>query len=254
MAYIALSYGHGSNTWEDKHSKVVVVDGKVYEEHDHNYIVGEKVRKIIEAHGVKVLVVQPPNGKDVPLKTRTDKANAEKVDLYYSIHSNAAADKSVDGYTAFYWSTSEIGKKIAELYSKYANEAGLPLYHNGVYPSVAGTWNDFHELRETHMPAVLTENGFMTNSVDFKKVFLNEDDSWNKEARVHAKTILAYFGMKYDPVKAGEVLPKPITPIVDSNILYRVQVGAFKDYKNATDMIEKLKKAGFTGIIINVEK
>ena len=81
MAKVAISYGHGKNTWEDKHSKGVVVNGKVYEEHTHNYQVGTRVKAHLERHGVKVLEVQPPNGKDVDLKTRTDKANAWGADL-----------------------------------------------------------------------------------------------------------------------------------------------------------------------------
>lgn len=247
MARVALSYGHGSNTWEDKHSKGVVVGGNVYEEHTFNATVGEKVRKIIEAHGVSVLVVQPPLGRDVDLQTRTDKANAWKADLYYSIHSNAEKP-SVRGYTAFYSSTSASSKKVAELYAKYAKEAGFPLYHDGAYPSVSGTWNDFHELRVTKMPAVLTENGFMTNPADFKQIFLNEGNAHDKLARVHAKTILEYFKIKYDPVKAGETKPfknpvdPPVKNPVDKAAIYRVivdgtQEGAYGDFHNILDEV-----------------
>jgi len=252
MSYkCCLSYGHGANTYEDARSKYVVNGGKVYEEHTHNASVGAKVKTILQAHGVTILEVQPPFGSDVPLKTRTDKANAWGADLYYSIHANAAAS-SVRGYTAFYWNGSAKGKQIAEIYAKHIKELGWPLYHNGVYPSVEGTWNDFHELRETHMIAVLTENGFMTNAEDFKRIFLNENDAWDKEARAHAKTILEYFGMKYDPVKGGETV-KPSTPIAapvapkpaPSGTIFRVQAGAFKDEDGAKARVAALKKAGF---------
>lgn len=249
MAKVALSYGHGSNTYEDKHSKGVISGGKIYEEHFHNYTVGEKVRKIIEAHGIDVLVVQPPNGKDVPLQTRTDKANAWGADLYYSIHANAA-NPDIKGYTAFYWSTSPEGKKLAETYAEFAKAEGFHLYNNGSYPSVEGTWNDFHELRRTEMVALLTENGFMTNKEDFKRIFQNEDDSWDKEARIHAKTILSFFKIPYDAAKGGEVRkPGSTQPTANKDELYFVQVGAFASKKNAEALVSKLKKDGYPAII-----
>ncbi|MEP9408584.1 N-acetylmuramoyl-L-alanine amidase [Peribacillus frigoritolerans] len=241
---LCLSYGHGSDTFKVKGSKGIKVNGKAYEEHTHNAQVGVKVKKIVEAHGVKVLEVQPPFGKDVPLSTRTNKANNWDADLYYSIHSNAA-DPKTRGYAAFYWSKSAAGKRIAEDYAKYAKEEGFPLYHNGVYPSVQGTWNDFHELRETKMPAILTENGFMTNKDDFKMIFQDEN-ILDKEAKVHAKTILEFFKIKYDPTKAGEKKPEKPEP---ADTLFKVQVGAFGSRENAERLVAKLKKDGYPAVI-----
>lgn len=202
MVKIALSYGHGANTFEDKHSKGVIVGGKAYEEHTFNSTVGEKVRKILEAHGVDVIVVQPPMGKDVPLQVRTDKANAAKVDLYWSIHANAASP-TAKGLCAFYWKGSTKGHILAQRYADLCKEAGFPLYSDGTYPSERDTWSDFHELRETNMIAILTENGFMTNKEDFKKIFQNEDHFYDKLALIHAKTILYFFGITYKAPKAA---------------------------------------------------
>ena len=44
------------------------------------------------------------------------------------------------------------------------------------------------------------------------------------------------------------------TTTVKSDALYRVQVGAFSDKKNANAYLEKVKKAGFNGIIVEVKK
>lgn len=237
---LVLSYGHGSNTWEDKHSKGVVVGGKVYEEHTFNSIIGEMVRKIVESHGIEVLVVQPPMGKDVPLKTRTDKANAWGADLYYSIHANAEKP-SVRGYTAFYWSTSKDGKQVAETYAKYLKEYGFPLYHNGAYPSVKGTWNDFHELREAKMVSILTENGFMTNPDDFKQIFLNDGKIHETLAIVHARTILDFFKVPYKPKEQSQKIDQPNK---DHSTIHRiivdgVQVGAYSDNQHILDAVSK---------------
>lgn len=242
MAKVALSYGHGSNTWEDKHSKGVVVGGKVYEEHTHNYQVGTRVKAHLERHGVQVLEVQPPNGLDVPLQTRTDKANAWKADIYWSIHANAATP-SAKGFCGFYWKGSATGLKLAQSYAKYCKEAGLKPYSDDyMYPSERGTWSDFHELRETAMPALLTENGFMTNPQDFELIFLNEGNHWDKLAAVHAKAILAYFGITYKDVPKPE--PKP------TGKLFKVQVGAFAGRDNALALQQQLKAKGYSSIIV----
>jgi LysM repeat protein len=213
MAKVALSYGHGADTYEKKRSKFVVHNGKVYEEHTFNATVGEKVRKIIEAHGVQVLVLQPPFGSDVPLKTRTDKANAWGADIYWSIHANAGAS-SARGLCGFYWKGSKEGLKLAQLYAKYCKAENFPVYSDDyMYPSERGTWSDFHELRESKMPALLTENGFMTNEEDFKLIFENKDNFHDRLARAHAKAILEYFGIKYDSGKTGESKPAQPAPV-----------------------------------------
>ena len=208
MAKVALSYGHGANTYEDKRSKFVIKNGKVYEEHTHNYKVGVKVRDILKDHGVQVLELQPANGTDVSLTTRTNKANSWGADLYWSIHANAGTP-AARGWAAFYWGTSKDSKKAAQLYADEVKELGFPLYSGGTYASVKGTWTDFHELRESKMTAVLTENGFMTNPEDFKYIFENKDDYYNKMAIAHAKAILAYFGIKYKGEKSTPAAAKP---------------------------------------------
>lgn len=228
MAKVALSYGHGANTYEEKRSKFVVVGGQVYEEHTHNAEVGQRVNRILQAHGVQTLVVQPPYGNDVPLETRTDQANAWGADLYWSIHANAG-DPSARGWCGFYWSGSAQGERIAKLYAKHVSALGLPLYSgDGIYPSLRGTWSDFHELRETLMISLITENGFMTNAADFEYIFKNKDGHWDRLSYAHSKAILEYFGIVYDPYKSGEFKlapqPDPTQPAPTNTFLIKVIV------------------------------
>jgi N-acetylmuramoyl-L-alanine amidase len=205
MPKVALSYGHGCDTWEVKHSKGVYVNGKAYEEHTFNAAVGVKVRDLLKAHGVDVLELQPPMGKDVPLGTRTSKANAWGADIYWSIHANAASP-AAKGLCGFYWKGSTKGLKLAQLYAKYCKAEGFTPYSDDyMYPSEKGTWSDFHELRESHMPALLTENGFMTNAEEFKLIFENKDNYYERLAQVHVKAILEYFGIVFK----APVAPKP---------------------------------------------
>lgn len=207
MAKVAISYGHGENTYRDKKSKGVTVNGVAYAEHTHNAEVGIRVTKILRDHGVQVLEVQPAFGKDVALSTRIANANNWKADLYYSIHSNAG-HVDARGWCGFFWAGSADGERIANLYLQNMNAIGLPLYHSGKWGSIRGTWNAFQELQDTNMPALLTENGFMTNKLDFEYIFKNKDDYYNRSSVAHAKTILSYFKITYKrPVPTPEVKP-----------------------------------------------
>ena len=63
------------------------------------------------------------------------------------------------------------------------------------------------------------------------------------------KGICKYFNIAYKEVKK-----EPETPVIDSNIYYRVVVGSYKDKKNAEEMVEKLKKDGYDSFIAIYKK
>lgn len=246
MAKVTMSYGHGDNTFTETGSKGVIVNGVRYAEHTHNAEVGKRVTAHLQRHGVQVQVVQPPFGRDVSLQVRTDLANEWGADLYWSIHANAATP-TARGWAAFYWKGSADGERAAKLYAKHVQALGLPLYSgDGIYPSERGTWSDFHELRETNMIAILTENGFMTNAEDFKYIFQNLNGHWDKLAEAHAKAILEYFGIAWKPIIVVNPIPTPTTTnsgtfrvIVDG-----VQVGAYGSIDNILNQVRIALEAG----------
>jgi len=236
MATVAISYGHGENTYREKHSKGVTVGGVAYAEHTHNYQVGTRVRDILRNHGVTVNEVQPPNGGDVSLAERINKANDLKVDLYWSIHANAGVP-AARGWAAFYWKGSAQGERIARLYAKYVKELGLPLYSNdGIHPSELGTWSEFAELRDTDMIACLTENGFMTNSADFEYVFKNKDTHYDKLAIAQARAILEYFGISYKG-KTALVVNKEENDMQEVIVV----INSINDYATAQPLAARLR-------------
>lgn len=195
MAYVALDYGHGKDTFPP--SKGVYKNGKGYHEHDFNADVGEQIRHILEGHGLKVLVTQPPHGNDVGLDYRTDLANREKVDLFASIHANAGVS-SAQGACVFAWKGYKGSNKAADLVAKYLKEQNIDLHGDGRHYSEIGKWTNFHVLRETDMSAILTEHGFMTNDRDFENIFgKNKKDYRRRCAIADAKAILDFFNIKY---------------------------------------------------------
>lgn len=201
MAKYDLTYdiGHGTDTWENGGGKGVRKNGKVYEEHTANSDVGERVIKILRDHGLRVHVPQKPMSKEVSLSKRIAEANRLGVKLYWSTHFNAGVS-SASGVCAFYWHTSSKSRKLAEAYAKNAKAMGFKTHGNGTHASKRGSWTELAVCRDTKMPAVLTENGFMTNSKDFEGIFgKNKNKYRQKVAELQAKTILEdFFGIKYD--------------------------------------------------------
>ena len=214
---VALDGGHGSDTREKKHAKYVYRNGKYYEEHDANSDVIIRVRKILEAHGVEVWYPQQPYSPEVELIDRTNKANYTiKPDLYWSIHFNAGT-KDVKGVCAFYWHTAGTAKKLAEEFARNARAAGIATHGNGTHESKPNSWTNLHIVRETHMTAVLTENGFQTNSEEFEKIHGKYKDQYRQlVAEVNAKTILSYFGIDMGKTTAPSVPSNGLLGVGDS--------------------------------------
>lgn len=236
MAYVALDIGHGENTWEVTGGKGVVVDGKAYEEHHFNADVTMRTKAILEAHGVKVWLPQQPYKPDRNLQSRTDEANRRGVDLYWSTHANAGI-RDARGSCAFYWHTAEESKQLAEQFAKNVEKAGFRTHGDGTHASKRGSWTNLHVCRETAMTAVLTENGFMTNPQDFELIFGDKHNWYRGEvAKIHAKTILHFFGIKYDHGKTEVV--KGVKTVLYS----REHVNHGKAVK---EIQEKLLKLGY---------
>ena len=59
-----------------------------------------------------------------------------------------------------------------------------------------------------------------------------------------ARGLCQYLGVAYAPAQAEKPAPQP-----KGDGLFRVQVGAFANRNNAEKMLERLKKAGFSGFI-----
>jgi N-acetylmuramoyl-L-alanine amidase/Ni/Co efflux regulator RcnB len=201
MAKIGLDYGHGNNTFPP--NKGVYVNGVGYAEHDFNAKLGLKIKKLLVENGHEVIEGQPAYGREVGLTTRTNLYNREKVDLVISIHANASGDNGADGRCAFYWHTSSKGKRAAELIIDEIKDAGYDTHGNGLHASKRGSWTDLHITRETNAPAVLTENGFMTNDEpgtndDFELIFGSKQEEYTDDiARAHVRAIQRYFGESF---------------------------------------------------------
>lgn len=205
---IAIDIGHGVNTFPP--NKGVYKNGKPYAEHDFNSKVGVELDKLLKHNGFKTVMRQKPYTADVPLITRTNYYNSQGVDLVWSIHANAGTSK-VSGCCAFYWHTASDAKKLAQMFIDEVKAAGFNTHGNGLHASQKGSWTDLHICRETNMLAVLTENGFMTNDHDFEYIFGSKQKQYVKDiAKVHAKAICRYYGVKFKDTETVKPSSKPV--------------------------------------------
>lgn len=188
--------------------------------------------------GVELLRTDDPTGKtEVDLQPRCDKANAFGADFALSIHHNAGANlTNAGGIVAFSYYGSKEGAKYRDaIYDACIAAGGLK--GNRWQPK---TTAGFHVLKYTEMPCVLMEYGFMDSKTDYSVIL---DDEYSK--------LVAYATMEGIAKVAG-LKKKAVAPAADSNTIYRVQVGAYKDKANADAMLQKLKAAGFDGYVAAV--
>jgi N-acetylmuramoyl-L-alanine amidase len=197
----------------------------------------DKIEKILaEYDGIEVLRIDDTTGeKDTSLKARTDKANAWGADFWFSVHHNAAGKKFSGGGIVAYIHPDASAPSVEwqkALYNASVKATGL--YGNRSNPLAR---SNLHECRETKMPAVLMECGFMDSTVDVP-IILSEEYA-DKIAKAFAEVIVQ---------KSGAT-----KKVVEPSVIYRVQVGAYSKKENATNMANKLKAEGYDAIVVEYE-
>lgn len=169
---IALNAGHGLNTAGKRCLKAL--DPKETREWYLNDRICDKIESKLKAYsGYELIRLDDTTGKkDVALATRTNAANKFNADFYLSIHHNAGIKGgSGGGIVAFtYTKVDEVTKAWQrELYNALIKHTGLK--GNRATPLAT---EDLHECRESKMPCVLLECGFMDSKTDVP-IILTED-------------------------------------------------------------------------------
>lgn len=201
---IAVDDGHGLETPGKRTPSFP--DGTVMKENEFNRVVAAQLDVHLKRCGFRTLLVAPGD-TDTPLSNRTTAANQAKADLYISIHANAYGDgwNGARGIETYHYPGKAAGKQAAELiHAQLIKGTAMP--NRGVKEA------NFHVLRETAMPAVLVELGFMTNREDAE---LLRSGAYRAEcAEELAKGICQVFGILYVPVIVPDPTPDP-RPVTD---------------------------------------
>lgn len=145
---VVLDAGHGGE------------DGGTVEqtatEKEINLAVVLKMRELLENQGIRVVLTRE---KDIfmKLEERVRVANGEKADLFVSIHCNYyEKDSSIYGLECYYCKGAEEGKYYAERILETIEKSGEIVSRN-VKPS------GYYILKNTTVPAVLVEAGYLSN-------------------------------------------------------------------------------------------
>ncbi|MBJ6360443.1 N-acetylmuramoyl-L-alanine amidase [Paenibacillus sp. GCM10012307] len=167
---IALDAGHGPATPGKR-----TPDGSMREFQFNSVVAKYAAELLARCPGVQTLFTHAGDGsRDVPLKERTDRANSWGADLLVSIHANASGDgwSNAEGIETFTYSVpSAASTKLAQAIQS-ALIAATGLRDRGVKTA------NFHMLRESKMPSVLVECGFMTNQ---KEAELLKSDAYRRK-------------------------------------------------------------------------
>ena len=97
----------------------------------------------------------------IPLKERVEIANANKSKLFVSLHFNAAQSTDAKGIEVYYFGKGE-PLRIKSSKQLARNVLSKLLQHTGA-PSRGVKHGNFLVIRETKMPAILIEGGFITH-------------------------------------------------------------------------------------------
>lgn len=171
--------------------------------------------------------------KKLSLNQRTNEANAWGADVLVSIHINAGGGK---GFESF------IYPGVGEATQAFQNAIHTKIMGTGVFTTDRGKKRaNFHMLRESKMTAILTENGFIDNSTD--AAALKNRVKLIALASGHVEGVASFLGLKKKAVSKPEQKPS-------GKVLYKVQVGAFSNKKNADNLAAELKKKGYSTYIV----
>ena len=158
-----------------------------------NRLILEKTFNLNVANKVNAMMKNDPNvqivltrsGDTYPtLQQRVVMANNAKADMFISIHANAINSSTVRGIETFYYRTSS--KSLADIFHNHLRAANSGSPNRGVKQA------SFYVIKNTTMPAILLEAGFLTNPEEEK--LLASDAYQTRVAEAIVKTIDEYFG------------------------------------------------------------
>lgn len=181
--------------------KVIVVDpghggsnpgavGNNTIEADNNLAVGLKLRDKLTSAGAKVIMTRDtdrtvaPEGSSLgqELEARVNLAEKNNADIFVSIHSNSNPDENIYGAMTFYHSgkSPDLALEVQSALVKETNATD-----KGTSPAT------FYVLRNTTMPGILVEMGFVSNAEESAR--LQNDSYRNRVAQGVFNGIVKYF-------------------------------------------------------------
>lgn len=191
-----------------------------------------KLKSILEYNGINIILTRAgdyapdyQNNLNGDLSARVQVAEAAQVDLFLSVHINAGGGTGVEVLISGTGGRAETA----------ANKVLPYLVQAGGWANRGVKTQNLFVLRETSMPAILTENGFIDQVKD--AVNLKDPNFRQSLAVAHAKGICDYFEVQFKE-------PVPSTEQSTPNVMYRIildgkQTMALSSQENAITAVKE---------------
>lgn len=161
------------------------------------------------------------------MEERVAESNRWGADLHIPVHTNAFNTQVQGTRLMAYDLTGEGYKACAAIMETLApitpGESDSITARPGLY-----------EIRAANAPTAYIEVAFHDNPAEARWIIDHIEDI----AEAICKGVCSYFGYTY------------AAPAQEDAVIYRVQVGAFRNPENAGNMLEKLKADGYDGFIV----
>ncbi len=164
LARIMLDPGHGGKDSGCASTR----DG--YEEKIFTLSTGCLVQQTLHQLGYEVLLTRHRD-QYLTLSHRAEIANQQGVDLFISLHYNYAQSEEANGVEVFVYKEEQKPERERIVQSRRLAQTVLTSITNETQARSRGVKvANFAVLRETHMPAILIEGGFLSNRAERQKL------------------------------------------------------------------------------------
>src|SRR5699024_10168586 len=177
--------------------------------------------------GVEVMFSRKTD-QAVSLTERTRAANIWGADLLLSIHINAGGGT---GFESYVYNGSFKGKEQTRKMQRLLHKEVIT---ETCFRDRGMKEQNFHMVRASNCPAILTESGFIDHIHDAN--LLRSNSFLEKIAVGHGKGVARILGLK------KKAAPK-------KGVMYRVVTGSFENYAYAKEQVRVLKERGFDSFI-----
>lgn len=263
---VAIDAGHGMCTPGKRSAKLssdlyvngvlVRKKGEIIKENEWNRAISEYLAKALTRCRIGYMYTADMTGKtDVPLATRSYRANKAGADILISNHYNAAG-------TATVWQTKVKGLLV--LRTKNCSSKSITLgklavkhlaadidyeYNYGLMRDVDMSGFTLAILRQTNMPAILIEYGFMDYEKE-AKLMLNPSHQ-EKCAEAVCKAICEYFGVTY--IKNNNKEDKKESKTLYVKIKEDINIRSAANFDDSS-IIGKVTKGGVYTVIEKIKR
>lgn len=160
---IVLDPGHGGHD-----AGTQSISKPRYQEKSLNLVTAKFVRSFLQQLGYQVLMTREDD-TFIALDKRAEFANENKPALFVSIHYNSAPSAEAEGVEVFFYQSKE-NKERTQKSKRLAQIVLKNILEQTKAKSRGVKAGNYAVIRETNMPAVLIEGGFVTNEAELQNL------------------------------------------------------------------------------------